>query len=446
MDTRGRHAMTSVGADVNEASSALWFRTAAEPPLAAPILRGRERASLLVIGGGITGLSTAVHLVEMGFPPRDIVVLEAGRVAEGASGRSGGQVIPGLKVDLRSLTNRFGEDLGRRFEALASRAADRVFDLVERYRIDCAPVRAGWLQGAHAPGAADTIRRRAKALAEAGAPVSYVDADEFRQRTGTGEYVGGLFDLRAGTVQPMSYARGLARVARAAGVRVFEGSRARHLARAVTSWHVATAEGSVAAEQVVLATDGYTDATWPDLHRTLLIVQSLQVATEPLQGDVSAAILPGREAVSETRRIAIYFRRDEAGRLVFGGRGACADEERGAFFGALEAKLARIFPALRSVRIESRWAGAVSLTVDHLPHLHEPTPGLHAAIGYNGRGIAMATVIGEVLARRIMGARPQEVDVPVTPVRPLPWHPIRRPLLAAGIAYYRLRDRLGLAS
>ena len=435
--------MTSAGAETGGAggmSSSLWAASARESALALPGLAGETRADVVVIGGGFTGLSTALHLAERGA---DVVLLEAAEIGWGASGRNGGQVIPGLKLDPDALEATFGRERGARLTESTGAAADLVFGLIERHAIACEPVRAGWIQGAHAPRAFASIQLRAEQWARRGAPVEILSAQAVRERLGAAVYCGGLIDKRAGTIQPLSYVRGLARAAQGAGAQLFARSAVRTLQRSGGQWRVATAHGALAAEHVVIGTDAYTGTLWPGLARTILTVQSIQLATRPLGHNLASRILPGGECVSETRKIAFYFRRDPAGRFLIGGRGPTRDVDSPAMFAALERSLTRLFPEIDLGELDYRWSGRIALTTDQLPHLHEPAPGLHVGLGYNGRGIAMATLMGRILADRVAG---RDTELPVTRLAPIPWHGLRQPLMSAAIAYYRLKDRFGLPS
>jgi glycine/D-amino acid oxidase-like deaminating enzyme len=337
----------------------------------------------------------------------------------------------------------FGPERGARLTASTGAAPDLVFGLIARHKIDCQPVRAGWIQGAHAPPALAAIQRRAEQWARRGAPVEILSAAAVRERLGAALYCGGLIDKRAGTIQPLAYVRGLARAAQEAGARLFTRSAARSLQRSGGAWRVATAAGAVTAEHVVIATDSYSDALWPGLARSILTVQSIQLATRPLGHNLASRILAGGECVSETRKIAFYFRRDPAGRFLIGGRGPTRDHEQPSMFAALERSLTRLFPEIDLGELEYRWSGRIGMTIDHLPHLHEPAPGLHIGLGYNGRGIAMASLMGRILADRVNG---RDTELPVTRLAPLRWHGVRQPLMTAAIAYYRFKDRIGLAS
>src|SRR5262245_18909148 len=301
----------------------LWAATAT-PPASYPPLRGEVKADCVIVGGGFTGLSTALHLAERGI---DAVLVEANEPDWGASGRNGGQVIPGLKLDPSQLRAKYGEEHGRRLTTTVGATADLVFDLIARHNVECDARRSGWIQGATGPRGLAQVRRRAEDWLAEGADVAVLERGEVAARTGTNAYVGAFLDWRGGTVQPLSYARGLARAAAAAGARIHGDSPAVALERIGQNWKLTTSAGSVTAPHAVLCTNGYTDRLWPRLAETVIPVLSSVVATEPLSDNLHKVILPGREGVSETRRVLNWFSLDGKGRPVFGGCGRGGESE-----------------------------------------------------------------------------------------------------------------------
>lgn len=295
----------------------LWEATA-KPALPTPPLELDRDTDVVIIGAGFTGLSTALHLAERGV---GVCVLEAEEPGWGASGRNGGQVIPGLKYDPDELEARFGSR-AEGIVQMASGAADVVFDLIEKYRVDCNAVRKGWIQTAHSPKVLQAVEKRARQWEKRGVRVELLDRAAVCERTGSRQFVGGWVDYRAGSVQPLSYARGLLRVARELGVAVHGKSPAVRMDKEGAKWRVAVGTGaSVTAEHVVICTNGYTDDLWPKLRQTILPANSFLVATKPLPDELGGAILKGNEVTSDSRRLLVYFRRDEQGRLVLGGGG-----------------------------------------------------------------------------------------------------------------------------
>ncbi|HVQ76375.1 MAG TPA: FAD-binding oxidoreductase [Candidatus Binatia bacterium] len=416
--------------------SSAWAATAEPGPEASP-LHGDRRADVAVVGGGYTGLSAALHLAERGA---DAVVLDGAAPGWGASGRNGGQVIPGLKDDPDTLERRFGPETGRRMWQIAGAAADFVFDLIGRHKIACHAQQCGWISGAPNAAGVDILSGRAEQWQRRGAPVELLDRVRIAELTGTAVYAGGLLDRRAGALQPLAYVRGLARAAGDAGAVVHGRSPVTRLESHAGTWRVTTPGGTVTANSVILATNGYTDDLWPGLARTVLPVQSYQVATQPLPLEVRQRVLPGGQVVSDLRRILFYFRLDPGGRLIMGGRGPLNDAGDPALFARLEGVAARFFPQVASHEWAYRWTGRVALTADHLPHLHEPRPGLLAGLGYNGRGVAMATVMGKLLADRALGVPLEELGWPVVPITPITLHRWRLPVMALVVHYKRLRD------
>ena len=417
----------------------LWSETALAG-LVLPTLGEPLTCDVLVIGGGYTGLSTALHLAEAGV---SVALLEADEVGSYASGRNGGQVVPGLKPDPDAVAARFGAVTARHMVRIARDAADMVFRLVERHQIACDATRNGWIQAAYSKRSLATVEARTRMLQRWGGNVNFLTWQEMEAATGSRFHHGGMIEREAGSVQPLAYARGLARATSRAGARLFERSRVERLERVEGRW-VANANGCrVAAAQAVLATDAYTGALWPAVTQSFVNVTSAQIATEPLPESLRRAIIPSRAGVSETRKITYYYRLDSEGRFVIGGRGPFSDTITDSTREAIRNAAVARYPALASMRWGHGWSCRVGMTIDDLPHLHELAPGLWSAYGYCGRGVALATKMGEVLAAKVMGRTSEASEYPVTPLRRIPLHPIRQPLAAALITYHRLRDTLG---
>jgi glycine/D-amino acid oxidase-like deaminating enzyme len=416
----------------------LWAATAPAASPTPPLAESRH-ADVLIVGAGFTGLSAALHLAETGAR---VCVLEAGEPGWGASGRNGGQVNPSLKHDPDDLVRLYGAAHAEPLIEAVSQSADLVFDLIERHRIDCQPVRSGWLQVAYSPKQVDGLHARARQWERRGVPTRMLDREEVTARLGTQAFAGGWLDGRAGGIQPLAYTRGLVRAAQQAGVAVHGGSAVAALVRQGVQWRATTVSGAVVtADQVLLATNGYTGALWPKLSRTVLAANSFIVATEPLSGREADAILRGGETASTSQRLLLYFRKDAQGRLLMGGRGHFADPTGPGDFAHLERSLELLFPQLGPLRYQYRWAGRIAVTRDFMPHVHTPAPGLTIALGYNGRGIALATSVGKYVAARMVDAR-APFPYPVTPMQPIPLHGLQRFYIGGGVAWYSLLDRL----
>lgn len=415
----------------------LYAKTALPAPLTPPLL-GDAQAETCVIGGGFTGLSCALHLAEAG---RDVLLIEAEEPGWGASGRNGGQVNPGLKPDPDQVIADHGEDLGGRMLELSYGAPDAVFDLIRRHQISCEARQEGTIRAAIGAKNAIEVRRTAEQCARRGWPVEYLGAEILAELIGTDRYAGAMLDRRGGDVQPLSYARGLARAALQQGARVHGATPAHGLEQTHEGWRVATPHGAITARHVVLATNGYTGDLWPGLRASVVPVFSSIAATAPLEEALARRIMPLRASLYEAGNITVYYRRDRQNRLLMGGRGPqrpITDTQPIAY---LKDYAVRLWPELAGVEWTHGWNGQLAMTQDHYPHLHEPAPGLLAALGYNGRGVAMGTAMGRQLAQRILGAG---VDMPVTPVVPIAFHRFWRLGVVARVWQGRLRDQLGL--
>lgn len=403
-------------------------------------LKESIRADVVIIGAGITGLSSAIALAEHGTRP---VVLEANQPGWGASGRNGGQVNPGLKLAPDELEQEFGRERGRRMIEFSFGAVDRVFEIVAKYAIDCDLVRGGGLRAAVNQRHAATIRNLVEQCVARGMPVEYYDAAQTAEATGTDRYAGAMFDHRHGQLSPLKYTRGLAAVAARLGARIHGNSPAVAVDRVDGRWQISTPDGKVTAERVLFATNGYTDALVPGLARSILPVFSSIVSTEPLPPELAARILAKRQVLFEIGRVTTYYRVDASRRLVFGGRGVMKDASGVDRFGDLKSYALRLWPGLKSIKWEYGWNGRIAMTSDHLPHVHDLGDGRVACLGYNGRGVAVASAIGTQLASVLLGAPLQNIDLPVVPVKQITLQPWWRVGAIPVILWNRAADRLG---
>ena len=416
------------------------YTATATPPVETPRLQGDARVEVAVVGGGYTGLSTALHVAEQ---QRSVALLETHEPGWGAAGRNGGQVNPGLKHEPDEAERDFGPTFGPRLVQLTSTAPDFLFDLIARWRIDCDARRAGTLRAAYQPSHAAAVRASAEQWQRRGVPVEWWDGPRVAVATGTSRYLGASFDPRGGSINPLSLARGLARAACAAGAAVHGDSQAISLAREGSGWRVTTPAGSLRADTVVLATDGYSGDLWPGLRTSIVPVYSSIVATAPLPATLAASILPDGPVLYESGDITVYFRRDSAGRLLMGGRGSQRRANTRADYAHLMGYAARLWPALARAEWTHWWNGQFALTPDFYPRLHAPAPNLLIALGYSGRGVALATAMGAQVARAATGAPLETLALPVTPIPHVHLHALWPVGVSARVAYGRLRDRFG---
>lgn len=412
----------------NTDGQGLWAETAPAPPETSAI-SGESAADVVIVGGGFTGLSAALHLAESGIKP---VVLEADEIGHGGSGRNVGLVNAGMWVLPDDLPGTLGEVYGERLLALLADAPRLVFDLIEKYGIECEPERAGTLHCAAGQKGLEQLRERTRQWQARSAPVRLLDASETAAKTGSEAFSGALLDERSGTVQPLAYVRGLAHAAISAGAQVFSRSPVTKVERDGARWRVETPGGSVAADWVVAATNAYTSGLWPQVRAEIVHLPFFNFATEPLDAETLARILPERHGAWDTNKVLTSFRRDRQGRLILGSVGALRGSGRAVHESWARAQLRRLFPFLGNVGFSHAWYGMIGMTDDHLPKLHRLDDRIIGFSGYNGRGIAPGTVFGQVLARYIRGELPEEeMPLPVTPPRAQPFRAVRE----AGIAW-----------
>ncbi|MFG3594618.1 NAD(P)/FAD-dependent oxidoreductase [Bradyrhizobium sp. RDI18] len=396
---------------------------------------------MIIVGAGYTGLNAALRLNELG---QQAVVLESQDAGFGASGRNGGQVIPGLKYDPEELLRMFGEPRGARLVDFTGKAAERTFDVIERYQMRCDAQRSGWLQPAVDEATIETVTRRATSWqAVSGVPIRLLNEIQIRAATGTGFYKAGWIDPRGGQLQPLSYARELVRVTVAGGAKVFAHSPVTDLARRDNQWEATVNGYVVRAPFALVCTNAYSGRLVPGLERSIIPASSIICATKPLPDALQRSIMPERLPISDARRLMNYMRFDAAGRFLIGARGSFGLHEPERYFRRLRETAVRIFRQLDGVEWEDAWGGRVALTVDHVPHLHNPQLGLFVALGCNGRGVAMLSQLGRVLADLIGGLPQDEAPLPVEGIRPIPLHAFRRPGLEAVTLWYRTLDAVG---
>jgi glycine/D-amino acid oxidase-like deaminating enzyme len=418
----------------------LYADTAGAAPVTPP-LEGDVRADVVVVGGGFTGLSAALHLAEKGVSVR---VLEANEVGWGASGRNGGQVNPGLKFDPDQIEADFGPGMGRRMVAFSAAAPQRVFDLVERHQIVCEARQGGTIRAAKTARNAAVVQASAAKWGAIGAPVRLLDAAAMQAATGTAHYLCGMSDPRGGNVNPLGYARGLAGAAQRAGAVIHGASPATGMARVADGWRVTTPGGAVTADWLVLCTNGYTDGLWPGLKRSVIPVFSMIAATEPLSDALAAAVMPCRSVLFEVASMTVYYRLDAWNRLLMGGRSPQLEAVGRPAYDYLIRYTERLWPQLKGIGWSHFWNGQLAISTDHYPHFHEPAPGVLAALAYNGRGVAMATAMGTQIANRVLGAAADTLDMPVTTMKTIPMHGLWRTAVSGRMAYGRIREALGL--
>ena len=417
-----------------------YYAEQSKPPPIAGALQGDHCADVVVIGAGLTGLSTALHLAEAGAA---VVVLDAKGIGAGASSRNFGQVVPYLHRTHAEIRNDFPPEMADRLVARVGNGPGTVFSLIARYRIDCQPRRNGLLFAAHSAEGQAALEARTRFWQSRGENVRMYGAAKTEALVGSRFYRACSVDDRGGTINPVGYVRGLAHAAAGLGVRIYIDSAADAIKGQGANWRVRTAGGSVVAGRVVLATNAYTQARlWPGLRESIIPVRGYAMVSDPLSDNVRAGILPGGQPLTDTRRTHSGIRLNADGCLHCSAIGPLFECEGGPDQRRLDRRVAMVFPQIGALAWMHRWSGWIALSRDHYPHLHELAPGVWAGLGYTGRGIAAATLMGQDIAGLISGTPESETTFPLSRLRRWWMVPFARPVVGWGITYYRFRDAL----
>ena len=418
-----------------------WYAATATPlPPFAP-LKGETRADICVVGGGYTGLSAALHLAEAGF---DVVLAEAQRVGFGASGRNGGQLGSGQRMEQDALERLVGDPEAAKLWTLAEEAKALVRDLITRHGIDC-DLKPGVAHFGFTAAEMDELHHYADHL---NTRYGYDQIEKLDRATGLAlcpspAYAGGTLDMGAGHLHPLNYALGLARAAQAAGVRIHEATQVRRIDEGRPAV-LHTDQGRITADHVILACNGYLGGLSRKVAARVMPINNFIAATEPL-GDAAAKVLTRDVAVADTKFVVNYFRLSADGRLLFGG-----GESYGYRFPAdIAAKVRKpmtgIFPHLQDVRIDYAWGGTLAITIRRMPFLARLAPNMLSASGYSGHGVGTATHAGKLMALAIQGEAEGFDTLSRVPTPAFPGGPaLRNPLLVLAMSWYALRDRLGI--
>ncbi|WP_319529284.1 FAD-binding oxidoreductase [uncultured Cohaesibacter sp.] len=422
----------------------IWLQTAPERK-PAPALKGNVETDTVVIGGGFTGLSAARHLAKAG---RDVVLLEAQGAGWGASGRNNGQVIPTLTAaEPDAWVARFGET-GKRFAEMIGASAGMLYDAIREEDIvsDADAEQTGWFQPAHSPGRTKLSQKRVEAWSRFGLDVRYLDRKETSDLLGTEHWYGGMLAPSGGHINPLGLARGLAKAAERHGVTIHENTPVLSYEHDGAKWIVKTEGGTVTARALILATNAYTGELVPRLARRLahsiVPVSSWQMSTEPLSDELRATILPGRQAVSDTRGDLRFFHYDRDNRLITGGAIMGFGDLAKRMANKAANNLADSFPQLAPPKMTHIWNGYLSMNWDRFPRVHSLGPNGWTWIGCNGRGVALGYALGREMARAVDGEDLGGLALPTTEPNPLPFHTIGRAIAPYYLILYKIKDRM----
>lgn len=396
-------------------SDSLWFNTCQESVDTKPLTEN-AKADLVIIGGGYTGLSAALEAAQGGASVR---VLEAESIGFGGSGRNVGLSNAGLWLPPDEINATIGLAAGERLSRILAQAPDKVFDLIARHEIACEPVRNGTLHCAHAPTGLSDLQNRFRQQTARGAPVQLLSREEAIARTGSDQVHGALFDPRAGTIQPLAYAVGLARAAQTFGAILHSKTPALDVKKAGALWIVQTPRGTVTAKKMIIAMNGYAIPIQGLKTPKVIPVHYFQSATAPLSVEQAAQILPGKEGCWDTAMVMSSWRMDQDGRLIIGGMGQLGHIGQSAHLGWLKRKLTKMYPLLAEVTLQETWFGRIAMTEEYLPKTLLLDNSALINFGYSGRGIGPGTVFGTAMAQALLGG-----DLSVMPRAPIAQHNI----------------------
>jgi gamma-glutamylputrescine oxidase len=418
-----------------------YYAATAHPAPPRPSLTGSLDCDVCVVGGGIAGCSTALHLAERGF---NVALLEEHRVGWGASGRSGGQALFGLAPGQAKIERLLGADTARALWDVSIEALALLRELIARFRIDC-DLASGYLLTAVKARHVRELQAEVAELHERYdySSVRYVPREELRTLLASERYLGALYDSNSGHLHPLNYTLGLAAAAESLGVRIFEGTRARDFTPAGAQVRIRTAAGEVRARYLVLCGNVYLGDLAPALAASIMGVATYIVATESLGEARARQLISQNVATCDMNWVLDYFRRSADHRLLFGGRVNYSGLRSFDAPAATRLRMLRVFPQLADVRIEYTWGGEVDITLNRAPHFGRLAPNVYFLQGFSGHGIALTGIAGKLTAEAIAGTAERFDVFARIPHANFPGGAaLRRPALVLAMLYYRIRDLL----
>jgi gamma-glutamylputrescine oxidase len=424
-------------------AASLWASTAA-PLRTFPSLSREIHADVVIIGAGYTGLSAAHHIARSGLAP---VVVEANHPGWGASGRNGGVITAKFRQSFRAIDAAHGRGMAKRMYEIAHESVEIVEELVSEFGITAARLRRnGQIRAAH------NVPTFEAAVAEAewmkremgGSDVRILDIYQVYEETGSKAFVGGVLNQGSGGIHPLNYLQGLAGGLAQRGIAIFQETPAVRISRDNGFVVVETPRGAVWAKQVIIATNAYSDLTPATrrLQQTLVPFRSAIIATERLPRAIAGRLMPAERTYTETKRMMRWFRMVDD-RVVFGGRGAFGKQDSNAAFAALRRAMVGIFPELEGTALDFRWSGLVGMTLDAMPHVGRLDERTLFAMGYNGAGVAMSSLMGRYLAALVRGETPDLGLLDASRLKTIPLYPLREPAVRMVAGWYQFLDAIG---
>ena len=415
-----------------------YYAATANDDVRHPVLEGDIQADVCVVGAGFTGLSSALHLAEKGY---DVVLVEGERVGWGASGRNGGQICTAYNKSMDKIEKLVGRDGAQVMWDVELESKQLIRDRVEKHKIDC-DLAWGYLHVTTKPSHMSWVNETREEWSRYGyTDTAVYDKTELKDHLQSDQYHGALWEGNAGHLHPLNYALGLGRAAKEAGVRIFEDSRVVKIDKG-SKPKVTTDKGSVRADFLVVAGNAYLGNLVPHLYRRVMPVGSFILATEPLSEERAKALIPNNDAVCSSDFIVDYYRLSKDRRMLFGGRAHYSGREPADLFAAMRPRMLHVFPQLADARLDYCWGGNLAITLDRLPHVGSMDGNIFFAHGYSGHGVASSGICGKLIADAIAGTAEQFDVMAKIRHQPFPGGPIRMPMLALGMMYFRLKDYL----
>ena len=401
-------------------------------------LQGDHKTDIAIIGGGYTGLSAALHLSKMG---KENVLLEAEDIGFGGAGRNVGLVNAGLWLMPEDVLRIVGSEYGENLIRILGASADLVFGLIEKYGIECEAIRNGTLHCADSRSGYKALQQREAQWLERGAPVRLLEQEEAAVKTGSNSFFGALLDKRAGTVQPLAYAYGLAGAALKEGAKLYNHSPVIEFDKGSDGWKLSTPTGSLTAKSVIIAVQGYAEHAFKEYQKNLVPFNYFQFATSPLPKKVLETVLPERQGAWDTNLILSSYRLDAAGRLIVGSVGMVEGFAWDIHENWVKRTIAKTFPQVGETPLDYGWYGRIAMTTNHIPRFHILDPSVAMVTSYNGRGIGPGTVFGKLLAEYMAGGSQKDIPLPVTKIDPVGFRNLRGLFYEAGARLYHFVQR-----